>query len=128
MKMRLSFYRVFKSFPILAIRNEKNITITNKESKRDYLHIDDFANLILKILNNDSKFEIFNVGTGISHSFFDVVKHIEDITHKKFNIKYNENQKTYINEITADITKIRNETGWQPQLTLEEGLRMTLQS
>ncbi len=109
-----------------AIKNGTYITITNKESKRDYLHIDDFVSLIIKILDVNYKFETFNVGTGISYAFSDIVKHIEDITDKKFNINYNENQKTYINEIKADITKIKNKFDWQPRITLEEGLRMTL--
>ena len=53
------------------------ITITNKNSKRDFLHIDDFIEVILKIKDIDFKFEVFNVGSGISFSFEKIIKIIE---------------------------------------------------
>jgi UDP-glucose 4-epimerase len=111
-----------------ALKTGKNVVVTNKNSKRDYLYIDDFVSLVKKVLQNNYKFEIFNVGTGRSHSFEEVVKIIEKISKKKLNISYDTDKKTFIPEIRADITKITNATKWIPMTQLEDGLRSTLQS
>jgi nucleoside-diphosphate-sugar epimerase len=111
-----------------ALKTGKEVVVTNKNSKRDYLYIDDFVSLIKKVLQNNHKFEIFNVGTGTSHSFEEVVAIIEKISKKKLNISYNMDKKTFIPEIRADITKITNATKWTPTTQLEDGLRLTLQS
>ncbi|HZS73498.1 MAG TPA: NAD-dependent epimerase/dehydratase family protein [Candidatus Nitrosotalea sp.] len=110
-----------------ALKTNKKVIVTNKNSKRDYLYIDDFVSLVKKVLQNNYKFEIFNVGTGRSHSFEEVVKIIEKISKKKLNISYDIDKKTFIPEIRADITKITNATKWIPMTQLEDGLRSTLQ-
>ena len=47
---------------INAVRSGKKLDIVNKDSKRDFLHVDDFVELILKTIDYNSKLEIFNVG------------------------------------------------------------------
>jgi UDP-glucose 4-epimerase len=111
-----------------SVKNGEKTTIENKSSRRDFLYIDDFVDLILRIKDYDSKYEIFNVGSGVSYSFEDVVNKIEKITSKKINIDYNDNKETFIPEVTADISKIKNKTDWQPRVTFDDGLRKTLES
>ena len=82
---------------INSVKTDKKITVVNKNSKRDFLYVDDFVDLILKIKDYDCKFEIFNVGTGISFSFDDIIKKIENITSKKLNLNYIEDDKIFIN-------------------------------
>ena len=112
---------------IYSLKTGKRMVVTNKKSKRDYLFIDDFVRLVEKILQRDQKFEIFNVGSGISHSFEEVIRTIEKITKKKLNISYLNDMKTFIPEIRADIKKITKATGWTPSTSLEDGLRLALQ-
>jgi len=111
---------------INATKTEKNITIINKNSKRDFLYIDDFVDLILKIKDYDCKFEIFNVGTEISFSFNEIVKKIEGLTSKKLNPEYLEDEKIFIADIRADISKIKKKLNWEPKIEFEEGLKKML--
>ena len=113
---------------INAIQNDKEVTITNKDSKRDFLFIDDFVDLVMSILDSRIKFEIFNVGTGISYSFEEILNKIEKITNDKFKVNYIDDEKIFIKEITADISKIKKQVGWKPKMTLEEGLRTVLET
>ena len=62
---------------IESINTKEIVTITNRNSKRDFLHIDDFIDIIIKIKDYDFKFEIFNVGSGISYSFNEIIEIIE---------------------------------------------------
>ena len=109
-----------------AAKTEKNITITNKNSKRDFLYIDDFVDLILKIKNYDCKYEVFNVGTGISFSFDEIIKMIEKFTSKKLNLEYTVDEKTFIADIKADISKIKKKIDWEPKIKFESGLKKML--
>jgi len=111
---------------INAVKTDKKISIVNKNSKRDFLYIDDFVDLILKIKDYNCKFEIFNVGTGVSFSFNDIIKKIEYITSKKLNLGYLEDDKTFIGNIQADISKIKGKLNWKPKIEFEEGLKKML--
>lgn len=105
-----------------AIKTGNKITIINKKSKRDFLYIDDFADLILKVKDQDSKFDIFNVGSGQSHSFEEIVEKIEKISSKKMNVDYQDDPILFIEDIRADISKIKAKTGWQPNIKFDDGL------
>jgi UDP-glucose 4-epimerase len=116
----------FISNLINSVRTGKKLTIINKNSKRDFLHIDDFVDLIIKIKDHDYKFEIFNIGTGISYSFLEIIKKVEKISLKKLDIDFKEDD-TFIDDIKADITKIINQMNWQPKIKLDEGLKKMLE-
>jgi UDP-glucose 4-epimerase len=70
----------FISNLINSIKTGEKITIINKDSKRDFLYIDDFVELIFEIKNYDYKFEIFNIGTNRSYSFLEIIKKVEKIS------------------------------------------------
>ena len=106
-----------------SIESNEKVTIVNKYSKRDFLHIDDFVDLILKIKDCDFKFEIFNVGSGKSYSFNEVIEKIEKMSLEKLNLQYEENKENVIREITADISKLNNKIKWNPKISLDEGLQ-----
>ena len=113
---------------INSVKTGEKLTIVNKNSKRDFLHVDDFVDLIVKLIDYDFKFEVFNVGAGISYSFEDIIKKIERITSQKINADYEENKEIFIDEITSDISKIKNKTNWQPRIKFDEGLEKMLKS
>lgn len=113
---------------INSVKTGKKLTITNKDSKRDFLYIDDFVDLILKIKDYDFKFQIFNVGSGVSYSFEDIIKKIQVMTSKKIELEYNENKEIFIDDIKADISKIKNEIKWEPRIKFDEGLRKIIKS
>ena len=113
---------------INSVKTGEKLTIVNKNSKRDFLHVDDFVDLIVKLIDYDFKFEVFNVGAGISYSFEDIIKKIERITSQKINADYEENKEIFIDEITSDMSKIKNKTNWQPRIKFDEGLEKMLKS
>ncbi len=113
---------------INSVKTDQKVTIINKDSRRDFLHVDDFVDLILKIKDYNCKFEIFNVGTGISFSFNEIIEKIEKITLKKLNLEYLEDEKIFIEDIKADITKIKEKLDWKPRIGIEEGLKKMLKT
>lgn len=113
---------------INSVKTKQKVTIINKDSKRDLLHVDDFVDLILKIKDYNCKFEIFNVGTGISCSFNEIIEKIEKITSKKLNLEYLEDKKIFMDDIKADISKIKEKLDWKPRIGIDEGLKRMLKN
>ena len=63
------------------------------------------------------------MGSGKSHSFTEVIEKIEEISLKKLNLQYEENEENLIEEITADISKLGNKIKWEPKVSFDEGLQ-----
>ena len=93
------------------------------QSKRDYLHIEDFAELLNKIiLSNFNKFYTFNVGFGKSTSVKEIIMYFK-IINKKINfLELDKNNKESIIDCYADIEQTKNIFNWQPKITIEEGI------
>jgi len=107
---------------INSIQNKKKIIIINKKSKRDFLFIDDFVNLIEKALKYDSKFEIFNVGSGKSFSFEEIIKKLEKLSFSEITVQYVEDKNSFIPKIQANITKTKNFLKWAPTTNIDDAL------
>ena len=91
--------------------------------KRDFLFIDDLIDAIIKLIDYKCKFEIFNIGSGKSYSFENVVQLFEKENKKKIKRKYKISKKNSIPKIQADISKIKKEIKWSPKYTLVEGIK-----
>jgi len=108
---------------VKSIETNKKITIINKDSKRDFLHIDDLIDVIFKMKDYDCKFEIFNVGSGKSYSFNEIIEKIEKISLKKLNLQYEQDEENFIDDIKADISKLNKKIKWSPKILFDEGLQ-----
>ena len=100
----------------------------NVNSKRDFLHVDDFISLILKLISNDFKFEIYNVGSGKSFSFKQIIKKCENLTKQKINAIYENDESNFIPEIRCDNSKITHDLDWNPEISINMGLKSILKS
>ena len=118
----------FISSVIQQIDTQGKVLLSQRNTKRDFLFIDDFVNLIFKILNNfPSGYNTYNVGSGESHSLEEVVKIIEIIIGRKIEVQYDKSiRPNDILEMVADITRVSNEFEWKPKISLEEGLACVL--
>ena len=111
---------------IQCIKNNNSMLITNKNNKRDYLLIDDFIDVILKMIDFDCKFEIFNIGSGKSYSFEKIINLFEKKSGKIIKKEYKISKKNNIPKIQANISKISKKTGWNPKYNFEEGVEKIL--
>lgn len=111
---------------IESIKKDSSILITNKNNKRDYLLVDDFIDVILKMIDFDSKFEIFNIGSGKCYSFEKIIQIFEKKSGKKIKKENKVSKKNNISKIQADINKISKKTGWYPKYNFEEGVEKIL--
>ena len=108
-----------------AIQSEKTFTIYGDgKSTRDFIYVDDVADIILKILTtNNSGCEIYNVGQGQSHSVLEVIQTIEDCLNKKLAIQFVQERACDIPHIRLSCKKVQQALAWKPKNGLLQGVK-----
>lgn len=97
------------------------------EEERDLLYVSDLVNFVdLAISKQNNKFELFNVGYGSSISVSDLVKKIVDCSGKDIEIDYDLSKPSIKTKLCLDIAKAKDTLGWSPKITLDEGIKKTI--
>ncbi|WP_371803580.1 NAD-dependent epimerase/dehydratase family protein [Candidatus Lokiarchaeum ossiferum] len=107
------------------------IKLKNPLPKRDYLFIDDFSNLIIKILKYEKfqELEIVNAGFGTSYSVEEIVNQFQEIGKSNDEVIYeNEVRKGEILNVVADISKAKKKYNWIPEIDLKSGISKILKN
>ena len=87
---------------------------------RDYLHVTDLAHAHLLALDaiKVGKNQVFNLGSGIGYSVFEVINEIENVVEGKLSKVITSNRPGDPAVLLADIDKARKELGWMPKADL----------
>jgi UDP-glucuronate 4-epimerase len=108
------------------VMEEKPLEVFGDGSQsRDFTYIDDIAEgtiLAIKPLG----YEIINLGNNQPHKLSEVIRLIEEFTGKTAKVESREFHKADLKATWADITKAKELLGWQPKVSLEEGIRRTV--
>ena len=94
--------------------------------KNDFLYVGDAARAFSAIIKKPDD-GVYNIGSGMSTS----IREITEITCREF--KFPGSCATLSNianspiiDFWADISRIRNEIGWEPQISISEGIQQTI--
>ncbi len=94
---------------------------------RDYIHVDDHCAAVDLVLHAGRIGEVYNVGTGVETSGNAVAAAILEVLGKpREMIEYVADRKGHDYRYALDISKIRDELGWEPRIDLREGLVSTV--
>jgi len=91
---------------------------------RDYIHVVDLAKAhvlaVQRIINKeqDTSFEIFNLGTGNGFSVLDVINSFEEVTDSKLNYEITERRPGDVPELYASTNLAEEKLGWKAEETL----------
>ncbi|MGA9402967.1 NAD-dependent epimerase/dehydratase family protein [Haladaptatus sp.] len=91
---------------------------------RDFTYITDIVSGLEAAAENELT-GVYNLGTGESHDFNTVVEYINDELGTDVEPVYVENpipDDVYVHDTMADVTKFTTETGWEPEVSFEEGV------
>jgi UDP-glucose 4-epimerase len=124
-------YGVFNWFIRKAMDDEEIPVFGDGRILRDFLYVDDLVECFLKVAMTDGAYgEVFNIGTGIPVSFYDLAQKIVEITgtgKTKFTEFTQERKEVEPGDYYADISKIKNITGWEPHISLDDGINKTVE-
>lgn len=113
---------------VMTAQNGKIVVWGTGEEARDLLHVDDLVDAVLLSLEKqNSPFELMNIGYGKSIPIRDLVKKIIDISGRNLEIEYDTSKPTIKTKLCLDCTKAKNIIGWEPKISLEEGIRKTME-
>ena len=94
---------------------------------RDLLYVSDLVDFVGLILDSQQEpFELVNLGFGSSIPIKQLVEKVIEISGKNVSIEYDGTKPTINFKLVLDVEKARKKYGWQPSVSLEEGLRRTL--
>ena len=129
-QMRHDEYGVFNWFIRKAIDSEEINIFGDGSIVRDFLYVDDLVQCLLMVgLCGKSYGNVFNVGSGMPVSFLEIVKKIVEVTRSgryRFTEFTQERKVLEPGDYYADIKKIKTIVGWQPRISLEDGIAKTV--
>lgn len=96
------------------------------EDVKDFLYIDDFIDALLETFVKSTDFDIFNIASGVPVTIKDVLRDIIEISENQdIEVKFDTSKPTMIPIRMIDISKIKTEIGWQPKISIYDGLKKT---
>jgi UDP-glucose 4-epimerase len=108
------------------LKNKELFVKGSAERFRDFIYITDVIAAILQCLNKRSTFgRCYNVATGIKTTVRELIQQeLEgfDCDHRAYPVKYGNPTPGDTFGIYADISSIKKDTGWSPQVLLKDGL------
>lgn len=108
-----------------ALDNKDIIINGDKTFSSSFCYIDDVIDATAKLMNSEIPGPI-NIGSDIDTNLTDLVQMIKNLTKSQSKTVYAEN-KLFLSELVLpDIRLARNELGWMPVVTLENGLKKTI--
>lgn len=99
--------------------------VGNLDTKRDFIDISDVVSAYWKIINSDCEGEVFNIGSGKPLKIRTIVENFIKFSGLKIKIAQRRElvKKSDPPSIYADITKIRKNLKWKPEITLEQSIK-----
>jgi UDP-glucose 4-epimerase len=113
-----------------AIAGETLVVYGDGLQRRDYVHIDDAVDALLRMAESTaSAGRTYNVGSGVGTPFIDMAHAISSIagSGRIERVPWPPMaEKVETGDFVADLARIREELGWQPAVSLADGLERTI--
>ena len=111
---------VFSVFLAQKLSKKPLTIIGNGNQTRDFIHVFDVVDVMIKAAQRGKKGEVYNVGRGKETSINSIANFIGG---KKIYLPKRPGEP---NKSLADITKIKKQLNWKPKISIEEGIKMLL--
>ncbi|MDH3735654.1 MAG: GDP-mannose 4,6-dehydratase [Nitrosopumilus sp.] len=112
---------------IITQLQKKNLILGNVSSQRDFIYISDVINAIKIVFEKSSGFNVYNIGTGKCYSILNICNLLKNLSKSDVPVRTltSKIRRNDVKKILSNNTKIKK-LGWEPQVNLELGLKMTL--
>jgi dTDP-glucose 4,6-dehydratase len=124
-KMRLNDGRVIPNFIYCALNNKPLPIYGDGKQTRSFCYIDDLIEGIIKVLEVEYNLPI-NLGNPEEFTIIELAEKIEKIFGKKLGIKYLPGLPDDPKKRKPDITLAKKLLSWEPKISLDEGLKKTI--
>ncbi|MBI3251720.1 MAG: GDP-mannose 4,6-dehydratase [Candidatus Omnitrophica bacterium] len=110
-------------------KNKPPLIDGSGEQTRDFVYIDDVLDAFFKIVGNKKTFgKVYNLGAGSAVSINRIAATLLRLSGSNLKPLHGPRRPGDPLRTCADISRIRRELGWRPKVSLEEGLRRTVEA
>lgn len=109
----------------------KKVSLGSLSPTRDFTHVHDTVDGFLSVAESSKSIgEVINIGSNQEISIGDLVKKIAFLIDKEIDIGYDSQrirpEKSEVERLWCDNTKAKELCGWEPKISLEDGLKDTI--
>jgi UDP-glucose 4-epimerase len=110
-----------------ATRGSTLVLHGSGDQTRDYIYVDDVVSaMVAASTAPDLDNLVINVGSGTETSVRELARLVLEVTEKKIEIMYNPRTHPGVSRMRADLTLASQKLGYQPRVSLVQGLQQTL--
>jgi GDP-4-dehydro-6-deoxy-D-mannose reductase len=105
------------------------VRVKDLEPRRDFLYIEDLADAIIRAIERPQRFGLFNIASGTSYSVQDVIDVAQRLAGRQVAVHSEQvRRQNEIMDTCGDISRAREQLGWTPRWSLEDGVAELLRS
>ncbi len=119
---------VIPNFLRQAVRNGTLVVHNDGSQTRDYVFVDDVVNaMVAAATARDVNRSMINIGSGNETSVRELANLVLQVTNSNAEVLINPRTSAGVSRMCADLSLARVKLGYQPRVSLQDGLRMTLE-
>lgn len=125
-RMALNDGRVVSNFIVQALRGE-DITVYGEGSQtRSFCYVSDLVDGLIRMMGRDDFIGPVNIGNPHEHTILEFAEKIIAMTGSKSRISFKPLPQDDPRQRQPEITLAKEKLGWGPKVTIDEGLRLTI--
>lgn len=125
-RMALNDGRVVSNFIVQALRGE-DITVYGEGSQtRSFCYVSDLVDGLIRMMGRDDFIGPVNIGNPHEHTILEFAEKIIAMTGSKSRISFKPLPQDDPRQRQPDITLAKEKLGWGPKVSIDEGLRLTI--
>jgi len=125
-RMALNDGRVVSNFIVQALRGEE-ITVYGEGSQtRSFCYVSDLVDGLMRMMGRDDFIGPVNIGNPHEHTILEFAEKIIAMTGSKSRISFKPLPQDDPKQRQPDITLAKEKLGWGPKVSIDEGLRLTI--
>ena len=106
-----------------AISNDRAIKVFNHgKMSRDFTYINDIVDGVIKVIDNPSDYNVYNIGNNAPVSLMEFIETLEDALGKKAEKNFMPMQPGDVASTYADTQDLMNDFGYKPDTKLSDGI------
>jgi UDP-glucuronate decarboxylase len=119
--------RVVSNFIVQALKGEDITVYGNGSQTRSFCYVDDLVDGMVKMMNSENIIGPVNVGNPEEYTILDFAKKITTLIGSKSKIVFKPLPSDDPTQRQPDIALARKTLGWEPKVSVDEGLKRTIE-